>query len=240
MIATAIRTAFERAERQNWWKLYIAVDIHGAIFPSTENKNEQRIFFPGALPALQYLSGRKDVDLMFFTCSHEEEITEVVSLLNRNGVKIAFINQNPEVINDARGDYRFKPYYNILIDDKAGFEPKEWKDVLEVFREFPEMDQPLTQIINYAIVYAVMTNIVTQPGEIIITLESEERRYTYEQLGVGYDSSDDAIVAAVGPMLTEDVGMNLESEFRNGGWTIKKVDSSQNTYIFPKSTAGAL
>jgi len=76
------------------------------------------------------------------------------------------------------------------------------------------------------------------PGEITITLESEERRYSYEQLGVGYGSSDQEIVDALTPMLEEDVGMNLADEYRNGSWTIKKVDSSQNTFVFPKSTAG--
>lgn len=76
------------------------------------------------------------------------------------------------------------------------------------------------------------------PGEITVTLESEERKFPYDQLGVGYASSDQEILDALTPMLEEDVGINLSDEHANGSWTIKRVDSSQNIYVFPKSTAG--
>lgn len=137
MISSAIHTAFLRAVKEKWWKIYVAIDIHGAIFPSTDKKDIQRVFFPGAKEALQYLSNREDVDLMLFTCSKREEIKEVLLTLARNNIYINYINKNFEVKNDARGDYRFKPYYNILIDDKAGFEPNEWEDVLETFKVYP-------------------------------------------------------------------------------------------------------
>lgn len=78
----------------------------------------------------------------------------------------------------------------------------------------------------------------TPEGEIIVTLESEERHYSYESLGVEYDSEDEAIVTAVSPNVLEDVGVNLLEEFESGNWTVKKVESSNNSYIFPKSTAG--
>lgn len=76
------------------------------------------------------------------------------------------------------------------------------------------------------------------PGEITVTLESEERKFPYDQLGVGYASNDQEILDALTPMLEEDVGINLADEHRSGNWTIKRVDSSQNIYVFPKSTAG--
>lgn len=75
-------------------------------------------------------------------------------------------------------------------------------------------------------------------GEITITLESEERKYPYEQLGLTYESSDSDIISALSSMLKEDVGIDLGQEYDDGEWTIKRVDSSQNIYIFPKSTAG--
>ncbi len=76
-------------------------------------------------------------------------------------------------------------------------------------------------------------------GEITVTLESEERKYPYDTLGVGYSSSDQEIIDALDPMLEEDVGMHIADEFSRGNWTLKRVDSSQNIYVFPKSTAGS-
>jgi len=75
-------------------------------------------------------------------------------------------------------------------------------------------------------------------GEIIITLESEERHYQYDTLGVSFDSTNEEIIAAISPMLREDVGIEMQEEYSEGNWALKKVESSQNTYIFPKSTAG--
>ena len=61
-------------------------------------------------------------------------------------------------------------------------------------------------------------------GEITITLESEERKYQYEQLEVGFDSADNEIIDAISPMLEEDTGMNLKEEFESGNWMIKRID----------------
>jgi len=76
-------------------------------------------------------------------------------------------------------------------------------------------------------------------GEITVTLESEDRKFAYDQLSVGYGSTDQEIVDALTPVLEEDVGINLANEFDSGSWSIKRADSSQNIYVYPKSTAGA-
>lgn len=73
-------------------------------------------------------------------------------------------------------------------------------------------------------------------GEIIVTLASDEKHYDYDRLSLGYDSSDEEIFSAVNPILEEEEGATLDAD----DWTIKRVDNSQNIYIFPKSTAGAL
>lgn len=78
------------------------------------------------------------------------------------------------------------------------------------------------------------------PGEIIVTLASTEKHYTYAQLGVGYNSTDKEILDALKPVLLEEEGFNIEEEQEDGYFTLKRVDSSQNIFVFPKSTAGAL
>ena len=75
-------------------------------------------------------------------------------------------------------------------------------------------------------------------GEIIVTLASNEKHYSYERLSVSYDSTDSEILDALSPVLMEEEGFNIKEEQRDGYFTIKRVDSSKNTYVFPKSTAG--
>jgi hypothetical protein len=78
------------------------------------------------------------------------------------------------------------------------------------------------------------------PGEIIVTLSSEDKHYPYDRLSVGYDSTDQEILDALAPVLLEEEGFDIRQEQSDGSFTIKRVDSSQNIYVFPKSTAGAL
>lgn len=76
------------------------------------------------------------------------------------------------------------------------------------------------------------------PGEIIVTLASEDKKYPYDRLSVGYGSTDEEILDALGPVLLEEEGFDIRNELRNGAFTIKRADNSQNIYVFPKSTAG--
>lgn len=75
----------------------------------------------------------------------------------------------------------------------------------------------------------------TPTGEIIITLESEEKHYAYATLGVTFESTDQEILDAVAPVVEEETGIDILGD---GLYTIKKVESSHNTYAFPKSPAG--
>jgi hypothetical protein len=47
-----------------------------------------------------------------------------------------YINENPEISDDkgAFGCYDKKPYYNVLLDDKASFNPEtDWKPIYDYF-----------------------------------------------------------------------------------------------------------
>jgi hypothetical protein len=74
-------------------------------------------------------------------------------------------------------------------------------------------------------------------SEIIITLESQEKHYSFEDLGVTFESSNDEILKAVQPVILETTGVNI-SEDDDQLYTVKKIEESKNVYIFPKSPAG--
>ena len=75
-------------------------------------------------------------------------------------------------------------------------------------------------------------------GEIIVTLASDEKHYPYDRLSVEFNSSDEEILDALAPVLLEEEGFDIRDEQRDGYFTIKRVESSQNIFVFPKSTAG--
>lgn len=76
----------------------------------------------------------------------------------------------------------------------------------------------------------------TPTGQILITLESEEKTYQYDALGLTFESDDQNILNAIAPIVEEETGVDI---LEDGLFTVKKVESSHNVFIFPKSPAGA-
>jgi hypothetical protein len=47
------------------------------------------------------------------------------------GLHLEYVNDNPEVTTEGYGCYDYKPYMNVLFEDKAGFDT-DWLGVLEL------------------------------------------------------------------------------------------------------------
>jgi len=137
MITRAIRNAFRFAQERQWEKTYWAVDIHGTMIePNYKGGEIPRAFYPHAVEVLQLISRRTDVCLILYTCSHPHEVEEYLEYFHGLEIRFQFVNRNPEVCNGAYGCYDEKPYFNVLFEDKAGFDPEEdWWQVRQLLEE---------------------------------------------------------------------------------------------------------
>lgn len=131
MISVAIKNAFKKARERNWHKTYWAIDIHETMIKPNWLANPiPTEFYPKAKKTLQYISTRKDITMILYTCSHPHEIEKYIELFKKNDINFNHINANPEVINESYGFYDKKPYFNVLLEDKAGFDPfQDWDEV---------------------------------------------------------------------------------------------------------------
>ena len=130
---------FEALEkRKDWGYVYYAIDLHGTIVkPNFEVGNIPKEFYPYAKEVLQMFSKRDDIVMYMYTCSHPHEQEQYVQYFKENGIDFKWINKNPEVVTDNHGYgyYEEKPFFNVLFEDKAGFDPMEdWEDVRDYFR----------------------------------------------------------------------------------------------------------
>ena len=76
---------------------------------------------------------------------------------------------------------------------------------------------------------------IVREGKIIVTLGSEEKEYTLEQMSLDFDSSDTEIIEAMKPTFEEEgIALDGLSEM----YVVKRMEDSGNIYIFPKSTMG--
>ncbi len=119
----------------SWGFTYWAFDLHSTIIvPNYDNVNIPKEFYPHAKEVLQMLSKRDDMVLIMYTCSHPHEIEQYLELFEENGIHFKYVNENPEVLTDHNGYgyYEKKFYFNVLFEDKAGFDAEnDWYDVMK-------------------------------------------------------------------------------------------------------------
>lgn len=153
-IALSIIRAEQMKKKRGWDTLYYAVDLHDTVVWSTYTKEEATPshFFPGAIEALNYISQRrKDIVLILYTSSYTEYIQPYLDSFKTRGIYFKYHNENPECPSTDIGDFSKKFYFNVLFDDKAGFNPtKDWEDVLNLLLIL-EQAEPEYVIDGYAV-----------------------------------------------------------------------------------------
>lgn len=127
-VIRAFDNAFNRMQERNWREVYICIDVHETILYPDYNNKEELKYYPLAKETLQLLSKRGDIILILYTCSYPEEIERYLNFFKDDEINFKYVNKNPEAENTKYGYYRDKPYFNVLLDDKAGFDAEsDWK-----------------------------------------------------------------------------------------------------------------
>jgi hypothetical protein len=134
-IVKAISKQFERMEERGWDKIFYFFDIHETIlYPDYTNEEPLR-YYPHAKEVLEYLSARDDIGMSLYTCSWPKEIQHYREFFAEDGIHFDYVNKNPDVENTKYGYYEDKPYFNVLFEDKAGFDPEnDWYKIKEYFK----------------------------------------------------------------------------------------------------------
>jgi hypothetical protein len=136
MITRAIENCLRNARERKWTKTYWAFDIHGTLLKPNYKRDEiSTEFYPFAKEVMQALEKRKDIVKILYTCSYPHEILQYVEHFAAHGIHFDYINCNPEVADGGYGYYQDKFYFNVLMDDKAGFDGElDWKSILEILK----------------------------------------------------------------------------------------------------------
>lgn len=134
MLVESFKRALAGAQRKKWDKIYIAIDIHDTIVYGNYNANELPTEFIGnSKTILQEWSKRDDIVLLIYTCSHPVEIAKYMEFFKSNDIIFKYANRNPDVNNNELGCYDSKMYFNVLLEDKAGFNAEEECDIINEF-----------------------------------------------------------------------------------------------------------
>ena len=131
MITKAVETCLHLANEKRWEKTYWAIDIHGTLLKPNYRRDEiSREFYPDAIEVMQLLSQRDDIVKILYTCSYPHEIEQYLEYFAQHSIHFQYVNQNPEIVDGGYGYYKDKFYFNVLMDDKAGFDgEKDWTKI---------------------------------------------------------------------------------------------------------------
>ena len=137
------KKAFELKSRRGYDKLFIAVDLHDTVIKGTYTRyNDDRKIYPGCVEFFQWAKKRKDVVLILWTSSHRDSVDDILKWLNLHGISFDYINENPEVPSDNLCDFSGKFYFNVLLDDKGGFEGEtDWNLIINELKEIGEWNK---------------------------------------------------------------------------------------------------
>lgn len=121
---------WRKKDQRGWDVVYIMVDIHGVILPSNYHKTSHLEFISEYTEqCLQYLSDQDDIKLILWSSSHQSEIDAITKWLRYHKIYFDAVNSNPFEENTDYADFSKKPYFSILLDDKAGFTEYDWSEI---------------------------------------------------------------------------------------------------------------
>jgi hypothetical protein len=142
-----VKRTFEMKKAKGWPEIYVLVDLHGTIIPGgkhSADQNDYLEFYPVAQEVLQWFSNRSDIFLILWTSTPPSRQTPVHEWFLKNGIDVDFWNENPHAKDTPRSCFEKKPYFNILLDDRAGFEPEtDWQAIKDELIAIGEWDKKI-------------------------------------------------------------------------------------------------
>jgi len=145
-IDRAIRRSFQKKYDNGWEefpRMFWAIDLHGVILKSTyrEAFGEQDLN-KDCIDVLRWLSNHSNMSIILFTASNQSYIDEVMTFFKKLGIRFDHVNTNPEIQTKGFCNVDKKFYFDILIDDKAGFEiDSDWSLVKDTLIDLEEWEK---------------------------------------------------------------------------------------------------
>jgi hypothetical protein len=139
-ISKWVTKMFAHSFKKQWYETYWGIDLHGSAILPNHTKDKQIIeYYPFAKETLQILSARPDIIIFTYTASYPEQLQSYLEQFEKDGIHFNYINENPEISEEKGhfGCFDKKPYFNVLIEDKAGFDPeKDWADLYYLMKYY--------------------------------------------------------------------------------------------------------
>lgn len=118
-----IKKAFQLKKERGWDTLYVAIDVHETILEGKYESNQSYNPSKECIEVLQWMSNRPDIRIIIWTSSYAKDYKRLKEWFFENyNITFDYHNENPECGNTEYAEFTTKFYFNLLIDDKAGWD----------------------------------------------------------------------------------------------------------------------
>ena len=134
-LSDVIYMAYKKAAARGWDRIYWAIDIHETVLRPSYDSKVLGDAYPHAMRALQAILSYPESRIILWSSlspadmqRHKDHI--FAGFTDEDKAKV-YLNCNPECGETEYASFNQKFYFNILLDDKAGFEAeKDWTTVI--------------------------------------------------------------------------------------------------------------
>jgi hypothetical protein len=142
-----IERSYKIMQDRGWDNIFVLVDIHETLLkPNWNADTTPHEWYEYAEEVMREMSQRKDMSLILYTCSTYTDIEKYLEFFEQHGVIFDHVNCNPKVANTSYACFDDKPYFNVILDDKGGFEAEldengenDWLRIKQVLARLPEI-----------------------------------------------------------------------------------------------------
>lgn len=132
-----IHKMFINSFNKEWYETYWCIDLHGTLIQSDYKKEKFIKYYDYAKEAMQLISKRNDIITILWSSTSDDDINFYNTQFKIDNIKFDKINNNDSISskNGNFGHYDKKFYFNIILDDKAGFDPEtEWEAIYNLMK----------------------------------------------------------------------------------------------------------
>jgi len=128
-----VARSYKRYKEKGYEFWYWAIDVHDVIFKGDYKTNCGMVWLPNAKRAFKIIANIPEIKVILWTSSHEEQIKKIIDKIkDETGLEVYAVNSNPDFSKDELCDFNDKFCFDLLLDDKAGFNYNDgWEEIIE-------------------------------------------------------------------------------------------------------------
>jgi len=126
--------SYKRFKEKGYASWYWAIDVHDVIFVGDYKVDCGMKWVRDAKRALKIMAMIPEIKVILYTASQKEQTQKTIDKIKaETGLEIFAVNENPDFKNDPSGlcDFGGKFCFDMLLEDKAGFRPEHWEEIIE-------------------------------------------------------------------------------------------------------------